>query len=88
MAKHSWLRPELQQYGDETRHMNDSNCTERYSKLDIILASTLFAVTVGYMLFGPSRKAPQPGRHRERRLHARTRPRIPVLVMPLSETIH
>lgn len=68
--------------------MNDSSKSGSSSKFDIVLASTLLAAAVGFMLFRPRNAAPQPERDERRRIQAQSGVRIPALIAPLSSTIH
>ena len=68
--------------------MNDSNHTEHYSKFDIILASTLFAAALGYLLFKPRQGMLTHADSGRIYSQAQEGLRQPVLIAPLSQTIH
>ena len=67
--------------------MTDSSNTRHYKTFDIVLASTLVAAAVGYLLFKPreANQLPYPAPERTR---AKSQMHVPPLMAPLSATIH
>lgn len=67
--------------------MNHSNGNERYNR-NIILASTLFGAALGYLLFRPRGANLLHDRNQSDVLQFQTDAKPPVLIAPLSLTIH